>query len=663
MSEYYSYTLDGVNYTDPIIGIDGIRRTITRNWNGTSSDNILRKSLTGTLTFTGNAYNYICAKIKNGYCEIVNVEIFGSNGNLFYAGTIHGYMGKINVTKRTIECELKDTSWSSLLRNRTNQEVWVRSERTIGCEPIERARFRFVEFYDVNTGNPLPGYRLGFNVLELLEYLARYLTDNQVGVVSNYLQNVEFGIYTSKVLNTNNITAPGFFSTLTDEEIYPVISFDALFEELRKKTALYIGVEYTLTGVQLRIEPESYFFSNTTGLTFPILPYDTNLSVDIGRLNSVVKVGQADTELSDTPIITFPQRKYFAWEEDVYNSCSCESDKDNELDLISDFIIDTNLINEALFQNAEFDNLFLIHTNFQLPFSNAILTQNTQNSLYYYNDILRNPNVIERWSNYFVSCLYSARQSGITFELECNPPLSGTFCIQAPPAGNTTYGFTGYLTFGLPEDEISDSENAYPELLPLVNPLIPNSVTASYKIPVEAYYIFEAQCFWNLNVGADVDYARASISIVVYSDNTATTEIYRKTETAEFFNTNDLVNVQLYVLSDFILLPPGACVVPEVNSFILDTSTISVAQTFQRDFFRFSEEINCFNLPNENLNYPYVYEFDAELCDADFEYLDNNMKSKIQLGNIDGWISEVSQDIKGFASFKLLSNQNICCDE
>lgn len=658
----YRYFLDGTEFFDAVGGIESVQRKISRVWNGTGSDNILRKSLSGTLTFTGAAFNYICSKFQSGYCERIDIEIRSTDGSVFYEGSFFGYMATINVTKRTVECEIKDNSWSSVFRNRTNQEVWIRSERTIGCEPIARCGFALVEFYDVITGTPLAGYRLGFDVLDVLDYLAKYLTDNQVGVVSNYLQTVQYGIYTSKVLNTNTITPPGFVSFLTDEEVYPIVSFDSLFEELRKKEALYIAVEETMSGVVLRIEPESYFFNNTTVFSVSDLPYDTILTVDTERLNSIVKVGQGDTELGDTPVISYQQRKYFAWQEDVFNSCNCESDKDNELDLVSDFIIDTNQINEALFQNREFDRLFLIHTSFQLPFSNAVLTQDGATGNYYYNDRLRNPNVIERWGTYLESCIYDVRQSGVQFELQCNPLTSGIACAGAPVAGNTPMDITGWLGFTPIDDEVVDTDNGYPTTLPMVNPIIPFG-TFAYQIPVQAYYIFEAQFFWELIVPSTVDSAVCNFSIVVYSDDTATTEIYRKTETVTILNTTGFVNQQLYILSDFVLLPSGACVIPEINTIVTNSTTVSVGQTFQRDFFRFSDAINCFNLPNEAETYPYVYEFQTTLCNADFEEIDSNQAGKVVINGIDTWISEVSQDIKGQGTFRLLSNTNICCNE
>lgn len=662
----YSYTLDGISFDaneSPLGNVMDVERRIERTWSGTSSDNILRKSLTGTVILANRAYNYACSKLNSGICEGIEIEIFDANNDSFYKGTIYGYMMNVDLTRRVIECEIKDTSWSSVLRNRTNQEVWIRSERTIGCEPIERCKFALVEFGTILPSTSYTGYRLGFNVLEVLDYLARYLTDNQVGVVSNYLQTTQIGLYTSKVLNTNTITPPGFVSFLTDEEVYPIISFGQLFEELRKKLALYIWVENTMSGVQLRIEPESDSYGTNVIKTISDIPHDTKITVDVDRLNSVVKVGQEDTEVQrGESFIFYPQRRYFAWQEDTFNSCSCESDKDNELNLVSSFIIDSNQIFEALDGGDYGDSLFLIHTDFKLPFSEAIQTFDGANLYMYFNDIFRNPNVVENWGTYLESCIYDSRQSGIQFELQCNPLDDDLACVQSPMEGNTPRNIIGYPSFIDPQDVIIDTDNGYPTDLGLTTDLIPGG-SFGYKIPVEAYYIFEALVYWQLIVSNAVDTADVTISIVVYSDDTATTEIYRKDETQSFSGTSGLVNVPLYVLSDFIKLPSGAVAIVELTSLVDNSITTLVRQTFQRDFFRFSEAINCFDIPNNSNTYPFIYSFQNPVCFQEFDDIDNDKTGKIVLNGIDTWVKSVAQKLNGDTTFELLSNEIICCNE
>lgn len=662
----YSYTLDGVPYdaeVSPLGGVTDIQRTITRNIKGTDSDNILRKQLQGTVTLCNQAFNYFCSRLQNGVCTPVEIVIYDENGDVFYSGTIYGYMGNLDLFKRTVEVEVKDTSWSSILRNRTKQEVWIRSERTIGCEPIDRCRYRFFEFgTEIPTGT-YTGLRLGFNVLEVLDYVANFLTDNQVGVVSNYLQTNEYAIFTSKVMNTDTITPPGFVSFLTDEEIWPIISFDTLFTELRKKLGLYIMVENTMSGIQLRIEDEAYFYGSSTLLTIPEIQESTKIRTDVDRLTAIVKVGQSDTELkADTPLEFYKERRFYSWLEDTFNSCTCESDKDNELDLISDFVIDSNQIYEALNGFDYGDRLFLVHSNIQLPFSNAVQTFDGANGFNYFNDTLRNPNVITNWGTYLENCIYDVRQSGVQFELQCNPLIDGFACVQSPFAGNTPRSVLGYQTYIDPQDVVVDTDNGYPTDISKPTDLIPGG-SFGYKIPVEGYYIFEAQGYWELIVTGTVDTASCTISIVVYSDDTGTTEIYRKDETESFANTGSLVNVQQYVLSDFIQLPAGAVVVVELSSFVDNSVVKSVAQTFQKDFFRFSDAINCFDIPNQSNTYPFIYTLEYPICKSDFDLIDADKKGKVNFAGIDTWIKSVSQKITGETTFELLSNEIICCNE
>jgi hypothetical protein len=388
------------------------------------------------------------------------------------------------------------------------------------------------------------------------------------------------------------------------------------------------------------------------------------LSVDSERLLSIVKVGQKDTDVPDDyqPILPFPEKRFFTWKEDVFNSCSCEVDKDKELDLVSDIIIDGNQIFHALLGGDYGNRLFLIHTDFNTsPFSTAIITYNPKNGLYYYNDRLRNPNVLPRWQTFVSNCVYDVRQSGIQFEVKCNPLIDGFACVQAPPAGNTPISRKGYSSFVVPQDEVIDTDNGYPTIVSLPTDFIPGA-SFGYMIPVDGYYIFEAQTWWDLIITGTVDFATVKISIVVYSDTSGNTEIYRKDTVLTYNNTGSLTNQQLYVLSDFVLLPAGSVVMVEASSTVTNSTPKYVQQTFQRDFFRFSDAINCFSLPRESDSYPYVYEFETAICNNEWDIMANNMAGKVMIGNIECWISEVSQKIDGKTTFKLLSNENICCD-
>jgi hypothetical protein len=463
-------------------------------------------------------------------------------------------------------------------------------------------------------------------------------------------------------MKDNSTFSPAFLTPLTDEQIWPTLSFEYLFEELRKKEALYISVEQTITGTQLRIEPESYFFNTDTSMVITGIPNDLTLKTYNERLISIFKVGKEDIELVTSVItVPFPERRFFTWQEDVFNSCSCESDKDNELDLISKIIIDANQIWDALTGADYGDRLFLINVDFKLAFSTAVVTLNGDTGFYYYNDTLRNPNVLERWQTFIANCLYDLRLAGVQFELECNPLIDGFACVQFGNGGNTPWSQKGYASYADPQDVIVDTDNGYPTNISQPTDFFPGG-SFGYKIPITGYYIFESQAYWKLTVPSNVDNATVQISIVAFEDATAAVEIYRKDEQYVYLNTGSLVNKILYILTDFVQLPGGAVVVVELSSNVTNSSPVFVAQDFQREFFRFSDAINCFDLPRNELSYPYLYEFKQKLCDAEFQSMNESKGSKVELNGIDCWIKSVEQGINGEALITLLSNDIICCN-
>lgn len=166
-----------------------------------------------------------------------------------------------------------------------------------------------------------------------------------------------------------------------------------------------------------------------------------------------------------------------------------------------------------------------------------------------------------------------------------------------------------------------------------------------------------------MNANAPIAQSNVKFSIVVYSDTTLTSEIYRKDVNETYFNQSSISDV-FECTTDFILLTFGNTVVVEVVNEHLNPSPVPItSEAWTGDEFMIDNDLlACFNIPTDAARYPIKYEFKQPICFEDFDLLVANKGKAIYLNGVETFISEVTQDIKGETSFTLLSNQSICCD-
>ena len=154
---------------------------------------------------------------------------------------------------------------------------------------------------------------LGFDVLDVLNYQIKYATDNKAYVVSDYLT-------TNKYMITNGYNLHNDSGSL--EQKYPNVSFNKLFEELRKKFRLFMVIEYDVDGIPyLRIEPESYSFSSTNILDISDIQDSTTEEIDKTRLYNSIKVGSKITEPTTVETIYDENSPVLSFIESTFTTC------------------------------------------------------------------------------------------------------------------------------------------------------------------------------------------------------------------------------------------------------------------------------------------------------------------------------------------------------
>lgn len=632
----YSYQLDDIDFNDPIVGIDSISRTILRGWNGTGIDNVLRKKTESSLTFTGASYQYLESKFTD-ICSSTNIKVFASDGSLFIEGTIYAFMCTFNLTRGECETQIKDTSWSSLLVDRANNDMNLRSIKSFDCSiSIVKLIPESIDFFDIDGVYTYTGKK-GFDVLKILQKQVEFFTNGQMTLTSTYLTANKYNLFIGKALIP--LSSSDYFT----------ISFQKIYENLRKLLGLYIVIDGN--NIVLEQENTGFIFDNTTILTIPELQNDSTVKIDEARQVTSVTVGSntvitEDKEDSDE-YLALDNR----WTEQQFQNCSCPSFGDNELDLVTDFIIDSDTILDTLINGKNPDKFFLIKINDFTP-TLAEKTAVVPTDVWFYNNEIRNQFQLDNWQRYISSCIYLARGNDASFEAIGSDDPNDFAAANLITAGSTNcdiiINYPNYLT---------DPFNRFlQESGSTVCNTPPSSLAfTSYTVLQESWYAFESArtLSW---ITSSIGSLSLSFIIQVWEDNTQATLLHQYIS-----NYNAVVTVpggqtliDMDVTTDALFLSPGNYVLTRV---MFVATGLTLGGVLYSGYFRSADAVlACLDNLNPDNAFPYVIEFNKTLCNADFDYMELNKTGIIELAGTDTYISEVTQDIKGNANFVLISN-------
>lgn len=195
--------------TDEPKGVDGLKITLKR-------DNELRGlfyNIMAGLVFWGDGYELLMAKLReDGPCGYANFRLevqyadYGSY-DLLYRGRIplSEEAVEIDRTQCTITADVVDENFSSILLKYKDAEITLGKELTISGESQPNIN-SICDFHNVDTGIYDWTGRTVYFVKDALDYIVRYLTDNELTVSSNYLTAGNFQPYIVEVHFQNGAT-------------------------------------------------------------------------------------------------------------------------------------------------------------------------------------------------------------------------------------------------------------------------------------------------------------------------------------------------------------------------------------------------------------------------------------------------------------------------
>ncbi len=365
--------------------------------------------------FTISGYDYLNQLFDSGICSECRVRI---DDKISPTETIVVYVGVIKVPdikkdlqKQTISTKVVDNSFYSYINNNRSIEIDPKSNVSKSRIAIDPCPVYECDMFDSATfdyGAPFGFLYYGHKISDLFRYLLTFITDNKVGFKSDYIESPNNGIHLF-LFDGGSLAEPN-----TQPEM--VISFDKLFKEVFKaqNISYYIDASDKENPI-VRMEESEFFFKKNTSISFTDIK-EMKVRVDGSKLFGTVKVGSTKTISGSAPHLTFSEgTSYFGWKQETYSPIG-QCNTDQELDLVNEFPISSNMINNQVVgaTDSNFEELFMVQMG---GVDTTTLEAQAVGFSYfgvslpkYYNLGLNNVNKLQRHGNNFQTTLVNTQQ-------------------------------------------------------------------------------------------------------------------------------------------------------------------------------------------------------------------------------------------------------------
>ena len=628
----YRVYLDGVEYPNDIKGLDTFNVESLREQGFDNSEQVLRDKVDVRLSFYGKAYRYLCDKVAN-LCDYIEIKVQIKCNNIWYDyfdGIARLTTIQINLYTCSASMSIRDNSFQGYFKDFIGNDLAINMVKTRQNEPIVPP-YRTYNIYSLPTQPTIDKTTIGVDVLELLQYIVGYYTDNKVTVVSDYFTINKFFI-------TNGYNLNGQTADL--EKVYFKTNYKFIFDELRKIFRIYQSVE----GNTLRIEPEYYFYQNDVFIATNKQKV-VNFNLDLSNFTNQIKIGNS-YELDNNYYIGAGLNDY---NEVVYDNCgACTVDYDSQtaiLDLSNDLIRDTDVIYDAINNGNYVDDLFII----QYSGLDAVRGAG------HYNPNIRNIDVVNNWFGGIASCINSQLNGKYVSELR-SVIADKMYFVSDPALAPVPTVCSDYLGSSFQAE--NDPYNIITEnvLFPVGSCAVALSQTLDYyTIPQSGQYRFRCEMSEFVQTyrydgstyfptGSPLPNAKYIFSIYRWTDNTLTTLIEQwdllinpttSTDPIDVvvdsgltnFNANEVVTFGVNIEGDGQV---GG--LPQIIVFGITSGYFGlIADGFS------NEDIVDIN----SLAKPYQIEFEYPLCFEDWIRYKQNKYATWIYGGVEYWIKSI----------------------
>lgn len=620
----FRFTLDGTLLTDEPEGWDKIISELRRDKEVRGQ--LLLMDL--TLAFRGNTDGYDILKPKydcEGFCSFSTLQIEQFCDNTWteiYDGILFYTLIKEYLSPCILECKLKDNSFAAKIDNNKNIEAYVNVGRSKNDEAITAAASDLISMFEVTDGSYTHKIT-AYPVSECFRFIIEYMTDGEMGFTSDYFttgEGKDIYLTTGQIMREYD----------GNESIYPFISFQKLFDELHKKINLGFSIEDVAGVKTMRVEDYTYFYQQTSALTLSNVRGIVK-SANTSELYSKLEIGASETLDYVAGGTDFPTGiNFVGWNKESY-TITGKCNIDNTLNLVSDWIIDSNII-QAVYSGGETDydeDIFLI-------MADSVTLQAIQYDVFstltpiFYNGFFRNSEVATRWFGNIPNSIALYLGSGDDeFQASSTSDVAiGSICSTDAPFQDD---------FNPPN---FDTNGNY------------NNVTYGYTVPTTGFYSFQVIASVYFAEQSQVMQQNVFVKLYVnavlhttdgfgiphgYSTNTVTFN-------SVYLQGGDVVTVRISDVFCLPNLPPYYTLSLLTGSIFKCFNTINGGNVFQ---YYDPEDFKA-----------YQYEFDYPISFADFQTIIADPLKQITVddGNneIIAWIDNMKYNHKtGMAKFVL----------
>jgi len=502
-----------------------------------------------------SGYTLLYTAFESGSCNELILDIYDQISNTL---TYHVYQGVIKVPSMMVDLQrfniktkVQDNSFYAYINNNKNIKYNLLSQSTKNGLTITPAIQTETFVFDTNgciyTGN----IHKGIKVYDAFEFLCRALSDNKLGFYSTTLSNTSNNIilFTGYALITTNAGA--------DSEI--ITSFEELYKELKKVRNIGYYIDRTdLNNPILVMEDLDLLYSGNNILEFNDIK-EMDVKINIDNIYSTIKVGSTYLIDGANPTLTFPEFiSYLGFQEEDYVPLG-QCNFDNELDLVNQFAISSNMISDQIFGavTTNLETIFMIECEKQvgtfrylaIDYPNWIGAVGS--GYCYYNKGFTNPYKLSTQSSNYQAATTNTLSLG-TFGFRASlgaQQMAASFTPSSPfYIGPTLQGYTTEPIIYVDETSGGNYDGGFYD-----------NTSGIYVAPADGNYSFSTTADLTIQ-GCDTVYNCATlvvnslpgiangsysagivsqqffgtITIKVYSDNTLTTLLYQNSNSATF---------------------------------------------------------------------------------------------------------------------------------
>lgn len=345
----YRFTLDGTLLTRDPEGWDAIVLTLERNKDIAG----LLSLFTSELIFKQDGYDILKSELdNNNYNNKLTVLIEEQNASTWsvsFEGVILIANVIYNLDRKEAKATVEDSSFFGGIEQNKNIKAIIESEFSKNEVKLTAVSQKLRSMFNPATGFFYGPTNITYLATDVLDFLVRFMTDNEVkGITSTYLTTTS---------NFDGIPSTGSTGGLLYlvtgqnlREFVPAptkflnVSFADLFRNLQRLHNLSFDFTTNSAGeTVMRIEELDFFFQQSTTLTIRNIK-DLQVTINRDKLFSRIDIGSQTSTTGSYPAANNNFWTVFK-QEDYY--ISGRSNSDTILDLTTDFITDSNVIEDV----------------------------------------------------------------------------------------------------------------------------------------------------------------------------------------------------------------------------------------------------------------------------------------------------------------------------